>query len=271
MIQLSQVGRSFGGAVVLDQVDLAVRAGERVALVGPSGSGKTTLFRILNLSIRPDRGAYLLDGGDVARLRGRDLRIARTRIATIHQHHDVVERLSVCKNILAGRLGQWSTVRSTRAFLFPRAGLVEEAREVAGRVGLERRLFQRSDRLSGGERQRVAIARAIFQDARWILADEPVASLDPVRAAEILELLVSFAARDRRTLLVSLHQPALARQWFERIVGLRAGRVAFDLPAGQVEDELLSELFGDDATEAGTELAEGGRRISRPACRPTDV
>lgn len=271
MIRLSKAGRSFGGSIALDRIDLAARPGERIALVGPSGAGKTTLFRILNLSIRPDRGEYAFEGRATAHLRGRDLRAARTRIATIHQHHDVVGRLSVLKNILAGRLGQWSGAQSARTFVSPRAELIDEARAVADRVGMGGMLYQRADRLSGGERQRVAIARAIYQDARLILADEPVASVDPARAEEILALLVESARADERTLLVSLHQPTLARRWFQRIVAMRAGRIAFDLSADQVDDDLLSSLFRGATVGDADEVDEEGRRIHRPACRPTDV
>ncbi len=286
MIRLDGAGRSFGRSIALARVDLAVRSGERVALVGPSGAGKTTLFRVLNLSIRLDRGSYALDGLATAGVRGRPLRAARSRVATIHQHHDVVGRLSVLKNILAGRLGRWNGARAARIFLAPPESLIEEARAVADRVGLRQKLFQRTDRLSGGERQRVAIARAIFQDARLILADEPVASLDPSRAEEILSLLVASSKQDGRTLIVSIHQPALAKRWFERVVGLKEGLVAFDLPAREVGDERLSILFAGvedrdvrdvrDARDVRNtrdlrDLEEHEQKIARPACRPTDV
>lgn len=271
MIRLGGAGRSFGRSIALDRIDLVVRRGERIALIGPSGAGKTTLFRVLNLSIRLDHGSYDLEGAPAARLHGRPLRTARSKIATIHQHHDVVGRLSVLKNILAGRLGRWSGARAARIFLIPPESIVEEARAVADRVGLGKMLFQRTDRLSGGERQRVAIARAIFQDARLILADEPVASLDPARAEEILALLVTASKQDGRTLIVSLHQPALAKRWFERVVGLREGRVAFDIPSGDMNEGRLAGLFSGERIDGIEETGEEEIRVARPACRPTDV
>jgi phosphonate transport system ATP-binding protein len=243
LIRLSGVTRTLGTTRALRGVSIEVAAGERIAIVGPSGAGKTTLLRILNLGLRPDGGSYWLDGADTRALRGAELRRARTRIATIHQQHDVVGRLSVLKNILAGRLGSWRWTRATRAWIWPSDADVESAHAVATRVGIGDKLFQRADRLSGGQQQRVAIARALFQDARLVLADEPVASVDPALAEEIVALLVRSSQEDGRTLLVNLHQPDLVRRHFRRVVGVRAGTVAFDLPVDRVDDALLAACF----------------------------
>jgi phosphonate transport system ATP-binding protein len=228
-------------------VDLDVAAGERVAVVGPSGAGKTTLLRVLNLGLRPDGGSYALDGRDAAALRGRERRLARTKIATIHQQHDVVGRLSVLKNVLVGRLGIWNAAHATRTWFWPSDDDVAQAHAVAQRVGIADKLFQRADRLSGGQQQRVAIARALFQDARLVLADEPVASVDPSLAEEIVALLVRSADEDGRTLLVNLHQPDLVRRHFRRVVGVRDGVVAFDLPVERADDAMLAAFFARGA------------------------
>jgi phosphonate transport system ATP-binding protein len=246
IIRLRDVTRSFGETTALGGVDLEIHPGERIALVGSSGAGKTTLFRLLNLSILPRAGSCRILGHEAASLHGARLRETRSQIATIHQHHDVVGRLNVAKHILAGRLGRWGAVESLGVFLWPRARFVEEARAVARRVGIAEKLAERTDRLSGGERQRVAIARAIFQEARLLLADEPVASVDPALADEILRLLVESATEDGRTLVVSLHQPDLALRWFPRIVAMREGRIAFDLPSAEVDAARLAALFAAD-------------------------
>ena len=259
---------SLGSTPALRGVDLRVAAGERVAVVGPSGAGKTTLFRVLNLGLRPDDGTYELDGTDTDDLRGGDLRAARARIATIHQQHDVVGRLSVLKNILAGRLGAWSWTQSTRAWLWPSRDEVEAAAAVAARVGIADKLFDRADRLSGGQQQRVAIARALFQGARLVLADEPVASVDPALAEEIVGLLVRSAAEDGRTLIVNLHQPELVRRHFARVVGVRDGRVAFDLPTSRVDDALLAQFFSRPPSPDREPLQEP--HAGPPACRPIE-
>jgi phosphonate transport system ATP-binding protein len=266
-IRLAGVARSFDGVAALRGVDLRVAQGERIAVVGPSGAGKTTLFRVLNLALQPDAGTYEFEGRDVGSLRGAELRAARTHIATIHQQHDVVGRLSVLQNILAGRLGVWGFGHATRTWLWPSAEDVAAAAAVAERMGIREKLYQRADRLSGGQQQRVAIARALFQDARVVLADEPVASVDPALAEEIVSLLVHSAAEDGRTLLVNLHQPDLVRRHFCRVVGLRDGRVAFDLDVEKVDDALLASFFsvrrGEDDDGSPPPL-----RVPRPVCRP---
>ena len=250
-LSLERVSLSYGVTPALIDVDLEVAAGEAVALVGPSGAGKSTLFGVVNLCLPPQQGDYRLDGVDTATLNGDALRRARTRIATIHQKSDIVGRLSVRDNVLAGRLGRWTMWQATRAWLWPRGTDVEEVRRMLDRVGIAEKLPIRADQLSGGQEQRVAIARALFQEAQTMLADEPIASVDPALAKDILHLLVETAATAGCTLLVNLHQPEMARRHFSRIVGLRDGRVDFDLPSSDVDDSRLSALFqGEEDLES---------------------
>jgi phosphonate transport system ATP-binding protein len=212
------------GPPVLDHLGLNARAGECVALVGPSGSGKTTLLRSINSSVAIESGEVWVGDVRVSTTRGRALREIRSRIAFIAQKHDLVDRLRVYQNVMAGALGRWSTAHALRFLLWPKASELGEAREALDPVSLAHKLRNRTTELSGGEQQRVAIARALVQNPFVILADEPVASLDPDTAAQVLELLCNLARSRGITLVCSLHQPELARRYFDRILRIENGR-----------------------------------------------
>jgi phosphonate transport system ATP-binding protein len=211
------------GPPVLDRLGLSAQAGECVALVGPSGSGKTTLLRSVNSSVAIEAGQVWVGDAQVSRARGRALRAIRSRIAFIAQKHDLVDRLRVYQNVMAGALGRWSTAHALRFLLRPNTRELDEAREALDSVNLAHKLRNRTTELSGGEQQRVAIARALVQHPLAILADEPVASLDPDTAAQVLELLCNLARSRGITLLCSLHQPELARRYFDRILRIEKG------------------------------------------------
>ena len=215
----------FGARIALDDVGFTVSRGEMLALLGPSGAGKTTLFRALAGLQKPDAGTIMLDGRDVATLHGR----ARRRIGLVFQQFNLVGRLSALENVLAGRLGH---VPAWRGWLrqFDAADLAL-AHSCLDRVGLNGHAEQRADTLSGGQQQRVAIARALAQQPDLIIADEPVASLDPGSGAAILDLLTSICHADGLAVVCSLHQPEYARRYADRVLGLRAGRVVVDVAA----------------------------------------
>jgi len=216
---------------ILDGLNLAAEPAERVAILGPSGAGKTTLFRSINGFARTTAGSIQLDGIEVTRAHRAELRRLRSRIAVVSQRHDLVDRLAVYQNVMAGALGRWSWPRALRFLVKPTADELDQAAAALRRVGLEHKLRQPTSALSGGEHQRVAIARALIQQPLLLLADEPVASLDPQLAEQILELLCGLARETHVTLLCSLHQPQLAEAYFERIVEMSGGRVAADRPA----------------------------------------
>jgi phosphonate transport system ATP-binding protein len=224
IVVLRRVTRRFGERLAVDDVSLDVRAGERIALVGPSGAGKTTLLRLINGSVRPTAGHVSVSAG-------------RGEIGTIDQAFALVDALRVIHNVNAGHLGRWSAFRAILSLIVarerPLAGTVLE------RLGILDTIDTRTGDLSGGQRQRVAIARVLVQDPPLVLADEPVSQLDPERALMVLRLLTS---RDG-TLIASLHRPDLAREYFGRMVGLRAGRIVFDRPAAEVTPALLAPLY----------------------------
>lgn len=260
-----------GGSVALDGVSLTIGRGEHVAFIGPSGAGKTTLFRILNLTLSPTGGLLCLDGADVSRFGESELRRARRRIGTIYQQGNLVGRLRVVHNVLAGNLGRWSTLTAFASLMAPRE--VEVAGRALGQVAIPEKLYARTDELSGGQQQRVAIARVLVQDPDIILADEPVSSVDPSLAVSIVTLLRDLSAESRKTLLMNLHSVDLALNFFPRIVGVRGGRVLFDLAPDKITAGSLAELYAGD--ETSRDQGEGFDEISiretsaiRGACRP---
>jgi phosphonate transport system ATP-binding protein len=208
---------------VLRGVNLVVEAGECVALVGHSGAGKTTLLRAITASVPVTGGRIMLDGVEVTAVRGAALRAIRSRIALIAQKHDLVDRLAVHQNVMAGALGRWSTARALRFLIWPTTDELREAADALASVMLEDKLRARTAELSGGQQQRVAIARALVQRPLVCLADEPVASLDPETSAHVLALLCDLAHSRGIGLLCSLHQPELAHRFFDRTVRAAAG------------------------------------------------
>jgi phosphonate transport system ATP-binding protein len=212
------------GPLVLDRLRLTAEPGACVALIGPSGSGKTTLLRSINASAPIESGEVWVGDVQISATRGTALRAIRSRIAFIAQKHDLVDRLRVYQNVMAGALGRWSSARALRFLLWPKGSELNEAREALLSVSLAHKLRSRTTELSGGEQQRVAIARALVQHPLVMLADEPVASLDPDTAAQVLELLCNLARSRGITLLCSLHQPDLARRYFDRLLRIKDGR-----------------------------------------------
>ena len=230
-------------AVILDGVDLVVRAGEFLVVLGPSGAGKTTLLRAINRLVEPTAGSIRVGGHAVTGASASELRAARRRMGMIFQQFNLVRRLSVIDNVLAGRLGYVPALPSLVG-AFPRADR-ELALQCLAQVGLAAMADRRADKLSGGEQQRVAIARALAQEPSVILADEPTASLDPALTGSIMDILRRINVERGLTLVVSQHQLETALAYATRIVGLRRGRVCFDGPPREVSPAVVDAIYGD--------------------------
>ncbi len=230
-----------GEIVALEDVSFAVEPGSFTAVLGPSGSGKTTLFRSILRLLQPQRGRVWFENEDLTSCSLLVLRRLQARIALVAQHYNLVRRRSALTNCLAGRLAELPLWRCVLGW-YP-DGLLAEGLAALDRVRLLDFAFQRADRLSGGQQQRVAVARALTQKARLLLADEPIASLDPESAAGVLELLRSLCRQEGLTALCSLHQAELACQYADRILGLRAGKLVFDQPADHVSRADLGEIY----------------------------
>ncbi len=232
------------GKPVLRGIDLTIAPEGITAIIGPSGTGKSTLIRCINRLVEPTAGEILLHGQDLAKLRGKALRLARRRIGMVFQEYNLVERLTVMENVLSGRLGY---VPLWRAWLrkYPEADIAR-AFELLDAVGLPDHATRRADALSGGQRQRVGIARALMQGPELLLADEPTSSLDPKTAVEVMELLARLTAAAGVPVIVNIHNVDLARRFASRIIGMSGGAVVFDGPPADLRPSHLQQIYGGE-------------------------
>lgn len=266
-VRIADLGKTYPGAgkPALTGVSLCVERGEIVVLLGLSGSGKSTLLRHVNGLEIPTEGSVVSLGESVSALRGRELRALRGRVGFIFQQFELVGALTVLENVLTGGL---SALRGPRVGIrtYPRR-LREKALGHLDRVGLLDFAYQRADQLSGGQQQRVAIARALMQDPEILLADEPVASLDPESSSQVMALIREIAAERSLTVICSLHQVDLALSWGDRIVGLRGGRIVLDTHTDGLTREEVMEIYGRVATTTNEitaledELAEAREQV----------
>jgi phosphonate transport system ATP-binding protein len=257
ILQLKDITKVYpSGTRALNGISLDIQRGEFVVLIGLSGSGKSTLLRCINRLIDPTSGTVIFDGIDVTRARGAELRRIRRRIGMIFQQFNLVRRASVFGNVLAGRLGSrplWRTV-----FFRPTRDDLEAVFENLGRVGIVNKAYARADALSGGQQQRVGIARALMQEPDLMLADEPVASLDPATSHSVMKYLEELNKKDGITVICSLHFLSLARRYGTRVIALKDGMVAFDGRPAEIDERRFKEIYGEDAIEVeiGPERSE---------------
>jgi phosphonate transport system ATP-binding protein len=266
------------GTKALDDVSMTVEAGEFLVLIGLSGSGKSTLLRCINRLVEPTSGRIVFEGQDVTAAKGSELRRIRRQMGMIFQQFNLVRRSSVFANALAGRLGYRSTLSTILGR--PSGGDIELSFENLQRVGILEKTYQRADSLSGGQQQRVGIARALMQRPRLMLADEPVASLDPATSHSVMKYLEEINRSDRITVLCSLHFLSLARRYGTRVIALQAGRIVYDGPPAGIDERRFREIYGEEAVEVEIGLGPSGdlapdattaARFADPAAASPDV
>lgn len=235
------------GTRALDNVSLDIEDGEFLSIIGLSGSGKSTLLRCINRLVTPTEGSILIDGVDVCTATSQQLRSLRSHIGMVFQHFNLVKRATVMTNVLSGRLGitpqAWALFNRFRAEDYQAAMMNLE------RVGIQQKARQRAGELSGGQQQRVAIARALMQSPKYILADEPVASLDPATSHSVLKYLEAVNRKDGVTVLCNLHVLSLARRYATRVIALNGGRLMFDGLPSEIDEAKFKEIYGQDAEE----------------------
>lgn len=249
LLSIKDLVKSYDGKTnALDHLDLELSDGEFVVVIGPSGSGKSTLIRSINHLVEPTSGDIMFDGQDLSTLSKKELRKTRTKIGMIFQNYNLIDRSNVLKNVLHGKLGklsQWETI-------FGRFSQEDKEQAVAllQEVGLEDHLYKRADELSGGQMQRVGICRALMQEPKLLLADEPIASLDPASSKVVMDQLYRITQRQGLTCIVNLHQVEVAKEYATRIIGIHKGKVVFNGKPTELTDEMISHIYENKLAEA---------------------
>lgn len=242
MLRLENITVIYDGKVLaVDDVNLEVNQGEFVGIIGSSGSGKSTLLKTINLLVRPYKGKVFIDDVDVTGLRDAQLRNMRKSIGFVFQDYNLIERSTVLDNVLIGRLGYKSPLKSLLGFFSDDD--YERAITALRQVGLSEKMFVRAGELSGGQKQRVAIAKTLCQRPKIILADEPVASLDISTSQNIMDYFKKVNEKKNITVLINLHDVNLAKKYCNRIVTLKKGKIIFDGRPGEIDDRLLENLY----------------------------
>jgi phosphonate transport system ATP-binding protein len=257
MLRLKQLCKHFGSVKAVDQVGLIIEPGEMVGVIGRSGAGKSTLLRLINRLIDPTSGRIEFDGTEIGALKGRDLLKWRSRCAMIFQQFNLVNRLDVLTNVLVGRLGYHRTL-PTLFKIFSKTEKVMAIRAL-DMLDMAPAALQRADTLSGGQQQRVAIARALVQEPKLMLADEPIASLDPHNATTVMEALKYINKEVGISVICNLHHLATARSYCDRLIGMRSGCIVFNACPSELSTEKILEIYGTngDSEELKQALAEG--------------
>jgi phosphonate transport system ATP-binding protein len=243
MIEFKSVSLTYpNGHQGLKNINVNINKGEFIVIVGLSGAGKSTFIRSINQLVKPTEGELLIEGENTLTYNERQLKKLRTHIGMIFQNYNLVKRMSVFRNVLSGRLGYTGTLKSLLGFFS------EEDKKLAmnslRRVGIEEKAYVRADQLSGGQQQRVSIARALTQQPKLILADEPVASLDPPTSHIVMRDLKRINREDGMTTIVNLHFIDMAMEYADRIIGMRAGEIVFDGPVDTVDEKTFEEIYG---------------------------
>ncbi len=252
MLQIDQLTKSFGAKTAVKAATITVEKPAMIGIIGRSGAGKSTLLRMLNRLTDSTSGVITFDGQDITALRGAAKRDWQSQCAMIFQQFNLVPRMDVVSNVLHGILNRRSTL-ATMFNLYPDED-IHKAIEILGRLGIAEHAPKRAEALSGGQQQRVAIARALMQDPKIILADEPIASLDPMNAQVVMQSLRQIHEEDGRMVIANLHTLDTARRYCDRVIGMRDGKIVFDGTPDQLTTGVARDIYGADETfsEAAT-------------------
>ena len=241
MLEIKNLTVEYGNFRAIDNISFTVKDGEFVAVIGSSGGGKSSLMKAINLLVKPKSGSIKIDGEEMTALSSRKLRMKRRKIGFVFQDYNLIDRLSVIENVLTGRLGYKSSLKSLLGIFSKEE--YENAEKALEKVGLSEKLFVRGDELSGGQKQRVAIAKALVQEPKIILADEPVASLDVNSSKIIMEYFKEINRVQGITVIINIHDVNIALKYADRVIALKKGKIVFDGKGSEITDDVLKRVY----------------------------
>lgn len=251
VISVKNLVKKYDDKTVLSDISFDINEGEFVSIIGSSGAGKSTLLRSINNLVEPTSGSIILefteDKKDICQLKGKDLKLARTKIGMIFQHYNLVYRSSVLENVLHGKMASLNLFKTI--FNLYENKDVEKAALLLKEFGLEEQMYKRCKDLSGGQKQRVGVARALIQDPSIILCDEPIASLDPVSSEQIMDSIKKIVVDKKIPCIVNLHQVDVAKKYSDRIIGISKGKIIFNDKPSKLTKEMIAKIYGVKVSE----------------------
>lgn len=269
MLQITQLNKSFNGKPAVQDVSFAVERPQMIGIIGRSGAGKSTLLRMINRLSDPSSGEIDYQGLAVHRLEGAQKRAWQARCGMVFQQFNLVPRLDVATNVLLGNLNKQSTWRAMLSLFSDED--IQRAIALLARFGIEEHMAKRAEQLSGGQQQRVAICRALMQNPDIVLADEPIASLDPMNAQTTMEALRRIHDEDQRIVICNLHTLDTARSFCERVIGMRDGRIVFDGAAHELTTDVAREIYGADEHFSEHATSTSITHLSRPMAQAQEA
>ncbi len=240
ILSIKNLTKEFNGNRVLEEINIEIRKGEVIALIGSSGSGKSTLMNLITRTLDKDKGEILIEGEKISQFNNKDF---AKKVGILRQQFDLVKNIKVVHNVLAGRFNEWGFTKSFISLFKPQD--LDYAKSALKKIGLEEKLYEITSSLSGGEQQRVAIARLLVQNPLLFLADEPISSLDPVNSRNVLSLITGLVRKEEKTLLASMHSIEYSKEFFDRIIGLKKGKIIFDDKTENITEKMIKILYED--------------------------
>ena len=269
LLKISNLSKKFGDSIAVDDVSIKVQESQFIGIIGASGAGKSTLLRMLNRLTDPTDGDIIYKGRNISNLRGSNKRGWQSECAMIFQQFNLVPRMDVVSNVLHGGLNKQNTL-STMFNIFPKKD-IHNAIDILERLGISEHTTKRAQALSGGQQQRVAIARALMQDPKIILADEPIASLDPMNAQIVMDSLRSIHDDDGKLVICNLHTLDTARRYCDRVIGMRAGRIVFDGSAAELTVDVAREIYGANDSFSESATSTSVEALYQPEFRDLEI